>query len=210
MQSPVGWLAPAAECLSLRLKSSGVSVKNEERSIRSPLSHDYDTDTLQMNLKDKLYSGDIMKGLFLAQLIILFHVLIIAILGITVLLLGGLARNLIWIILGVVAVTLILTYVIYRRAKTQGSNMLRDLDQSGAVRGRPLEISFMGGLMSLKVGSPDAPPALEANRIGPIPRLEDAESIRKRELADLAQLLADDMISIEDYTSAKQKILSAN
>jgi len=64
--------------------------------------------------------------------------------------------------------------------------------------------------MSLKVGSPDAPPSLEANRIGPIPRLEDAESIRKRELADLAQLLADDMISIEDYTSAKQKILSAN
>ncbi len=174
------------------------------------MSHDYDTDALQMNLKDKLYSGDIMKGLFLAQLIILFHVLIIAILGITVLLLGGLARNLIWIILGVVAVTLILTYVIYRRAKTQGSNMLRDLDQSGAVRGRPLEISFMGGLMSLKVGSPDAPPSLEANRIGPIPRLEDAESIRKRELADLAQLLADDMISIEDYTSAKQKILSAN
>ena len=161
-----------------------------------------------MKLKDKLNSGEIMKGLFLAQLIILFHVLIIAILGITVLLLGGIARNLIWVILGFVAVTLILTYIIYRRAKTQGSDMLRDLNQSGAMRDRPLEISFMGGLMSLKVGAPDSSPSLEAHRNGSIPRLEDAESVRKRELADLAQMLADDLISSEEYTLAKHKIMS--
>lgn len=161
-----------------------------------------------MKLMDKLNSGEIMKGLFLAQLIILFHVLIIAVLGITVLLLGGLARNLIWIILGSVAVTLILTYIVYRRVKYQGSDMLRDLNQSGAMRDRPLEISVMGGLMSLKIGSTDVRPSLESPVNGPIPQLEDPESIRKRELADLAQLLAEDLISTEEYTLAKHKILS--
>ena len=163
-----------------------------------------------MDIKDKLNSGELMKGLFLAQLIILFHVLIIAVLGITVLLLGGLARNLIWIVLGVIAITLILTFIFYRRAKKHSSDLLHDLDKSGMMRGRPLEISFMGGLMSFRVGSPGSPPALEAGRTPTIPQLEDADAIRKRELADLAQLLADDLISIEEYTSAKQKILSAN
>ena len=163
-----------------------------------------------MSIKEKMQRGELMKGLFLAQLIILFHVLIIAILGVTVLLLGGLARNLVWIILGVIAVTLILTYVIYRRTKTQGKDLLRDLDQAGMMHGRPLEISFMGGMMSFKVGTPNSPKALEANQSGSVPQLEDIETVRKRELADLAQLLADDMISIEEYTSAKQKILAAN
>ena len=163
-----------------------------------------------MNLKDKLNNGELMKGLLLAQLIILFHVLIIAVLGITVLLLGGLARNLVWVILGVVVITLIVTYIIYRRAKKQGSELLRDLNQSGVMHGRPLEISFMGGLMSFKVGTSNAHPALENSRSAPVPQLEDAGTIRKRELADLAQLLADDMISFEEYTSAKHKILSAN
>ena len=162
-----------------------------------------------MTIKDKMQSGELMKGLFLAQLIILFHVFIIAILGITVLLLGGIARNLVWIILGVITATLILTYIIYRRTKSQGKDLLRDLDQTGMMRGRPLEISFMGGMMSFKVGRPDSPPALEAKSNRQIQQLEDLETIRKRELADLAQLLADDMISIEEYTSAKQKIMAA-
>lgn len=163
-----------------------------------------------MNLKDKLNNRELMKGLLLAQLIILFHVLIIAVLGITVLLLGGLARNLVWIILGVGVIILIVTYIIYRRAKTQGSDLLRDLDQSGTMRDRPLEINFMGGLMSFRVGVPNSPPALENRQTGPVPQLVDADTIRKRELADLAQLLAEDMISIEEYTSAKHKILSTN
>jgi hypothetical protein len=182
--------------------------KKQDRWCRIPLNHDHDTDAQPMKLMDKLNSGEILKGLFLAQLIILFHVLIIAVLGIMVLILGGLARNLIWIILGSVAVTLILTYIVYRRVKTQGSDMLRDLNRSGAMRDRPLEISVMGGLMSLKIGSSDSLTSLESNRNGPIPQLEDAESIRKRELTDLAQLLADDLISTEEYTLAKHKILS--
>jgi uncharacterized membrane protein len=161
-----------------------------------------------MKNKSKLQGSEIMKGLLLAQFIILFHVIIIAVLGITVLLLGGFAQNLIWIILGVVIFTLTLTYIIYRRVKIQGRDLLRNLDQSAAMRGRALEISFMGGVMSLKVGSSDALPALEHNGARKIHRLEDSETIRNRDLADLAQLLADDLISIEDYARAKQKILS--
>ena len=161
-----------------------------------------------MKDSSKLQGSEIMKGLLLAQFIILFHVLIIAVLGITILVLGGIAQYLIWIILGVIVITLTLTFFIYRRVKIQGSNLLRNIDQSTAMRGRELEISFMGGLMSLKVGSSDALTALELKGAGKIPRLEDSETIRKRDLADLAQLLADDMISIEEYAKAKQKILS--
>jgi len=43
-----------------------------------------------------------------------------------------------------------------------------------------------------------------------VAQLEDTETIRKRELAELAQLLADDLISAEEFTSARQKIMKPN
>jgi hypothetical protein len=147
-----------------------------------------------------------MKGLFLAHLIILLQLLVIAIIGMTVVFIGGLARYLLWVLLGGGALALVLAYVIYRRLRTSGRDLIKNLDVS-TLQGRPFEIRFLGGLMSFKVGDSDNLPALEHKVSRSVAQLEDTETIRKRELAELAQLLADDLISTEEFTNARQKIM---
>ena len=150
-----------------------------------------------------------MKGLFLAHLIILLQLLVIAIIGMTVVFIGGLARYLLWVLLGGGALVLVLAYVLYRRFRTSGRDLIKNLDVS-TLQGRPFEVRFLGGLMSFKVGDSDNLPALEHKVSRSIAQLEDTETIRKRELAELAQLLADDLISTEEFTSARQKIMRSN
>ncbi len=147
-----------------------------------------------------------MKGLFLAHFIILLQILLVAIIWMTVVFIGGLARYLLWVLLGGGVLVLVLAYVMYRRFRMSGRDLLKDLDGS-TLQGRPFEIRFLGGLMSFKVGESVNLPALEHKVSRSVAQLEDTETIRKRELAELAQLLADDLISIEEFTSARQKIM---
>jgi len=162
-----------------------------------------------MNFIDKIKQSETLKGLFLAHLIILLQLLVIAIIGMTVVFIGGLARYLLWVLLGGGALVLVLAYVLYRRFRTSGRDLIKNLDVS-TLQGRPFEVRFLGGLMSLKVGDSDNLPALEHKVSRSIAQLEDTETIRKRELAELAQLLADDLISTEEFTSARQKIMRSN
>ena len=150
-----------------------------------------------------------MKGLLLAHLIIVLQILVVAIIGMTVIFIGGLARYLLWVLLGGGALFLVLAYVIYRRFRTSGRDLIKNLDVS-SLQGRPFEIRFLGGLMSFKVGDPESLPALEHKVNRSVAQLEDKETIRKRELAELAQLLADDLITTEEFTSARQKIMRSN
>lgn len=159
-----------------------------------------------MNFIDKIKHSETLKGLFLAHLIIVLQILVVAIIGMTVVFIGGLARYLLWVLLGGGALFLILAYVFYRRFKTSGRDLIKNLDVS-TLQGRPFEIRFLGGLMSFKVGGSDNLPALEHKVSRSLAQLEDTETIRKRELAELAQLLADDLISTEEFTSARQKIM---
>jgi hypothetical protein len=159
-----------------------------------------------MNFIDKIKQSETMKGLFLAHLIILLQLLVIAVIGMTVVFIGGLARYLLWVLLGGGALALVLAYVIYRRLRTSGRDLIKNLDVS-TLQGRPFEIRFLGGLMSFKVGDSDNLPALEHKVSRSVAQLEDTKTIRKRELAELAQLLADDLISTEEFTNARQKIM---
>jgi hypothetical protein len=159
-----------------------------------------------MNLIDKIKQSETLKGLLLAHFIILLQIFVIAVIGMTVVFIGGLARYLLWVLLGGGALFLVLAYVIYRRFKMSGRDIINNLDVS-TLQGRPFEIRFLGGLMSFKVGESDSVPALEHKVGRSVAQLEDTETIRKRELAELAQLLADDLISTEEFTSARQKIM---
>ena len=162
-----------------------------------------------MSFIDKIKQSETIKGLFLAHLIILLQIFVVAIIGMTVIFIGGLARYLLWVLLGGGALILVLAYVIYRRFRTSGRDLIKNLDVS-TLQGRPFEVRFLGGLMSFKVGDSDNLPALEHKVSRSLAQLEDTETIRKRELAELAQLLADDLISTEEFTSARQKIMRSN
>ena len=72
-----------------------------------------------MNLIDKIKHSETMKGLFLAHLIIVLQILLVAIIGMTVVFIGELARYLLWVLLGGGTIALVLAYVFYRRFRTK-------------------------------------------------------------------------------------------
>jgi hypothetical protein len=162
-----------------------------------------------MGLIGKIKNSDTVKGVLLAHIIILLQILLVAVIVMVVVFIGGLARYLLWVLIGGATVALITAYVVYRRAKKNGREILDSLDGS-ALKGRPFEISFLGGLMSFKVGDADSIPALEHGAKRPLAQLEDMEAIRKRELAELARLLADDLISTDEFASARDKIMQGS
>jgi hypothetical protein len=76
--------------------------------------------------------------------------------------------------------------------------------------GRSVEISFLGGLASLKIGGEHHnPPALNSSSSGHIKQLEDPESIRNKEFSELVRLLEKNLITFEEYNKFKEQIFKS-
>ena len=98
----------------------------------------------------------------------------------------------------------------YRHIKTRGKQTLRDIEESTIFRNRSFEVRLLGGMASLKFGHPggraaieDAAPATQNQRY----QLEDPETSQVRELTALADMLEKNLITLEEFSRAKEKIL---
>lgn len=144
-------------------------------------------------------------GVFAAYMVLILHLVLIAALGLLVLFFRGFVTYMLWIFLGGTALLLVSAYLIYRRVKTEGMN-LKDAMNSPAFRGKAMEVSLLGGLASFRVGDTNAFPQLEDRGLPPPLQLEDPETVRIRELAELARLLENDLITREEFNQAKQRL----
>ena len=162
-----------------------------------------------MQSKDENWSGDIFKGVLLVHVILGLQVLLIGLLGLMVVFLGGAARYMLWIFLGGAFLLILSAYLFYRRAKARGKSALQDLAQSDIFAQGNVEVSFLGGLASLKVNRLPADRALPDSLTGQNLQLEDPETIRIRELTQLAQMLEKDLITLDEYSRAKKHILKS-
>jgi len=156
---------------------------------------------------EKLKGGfDLTKGVFLAYFILVLHIFLIAGLGLVVLFFRGFVSYMIWVFIGGTALLMLSAYYFYKRMRSEGKN-IEDLLNSKAFQGRSVEVSLLGGLASVRVGQPEGLPALEARVVEPIRQLEDPDSIRTRELTELARLFEKELITLDEYTLAKQRLL---
>jgi hypothetical protein len=85
---------------------------------------------------------------------------------------------------------------------------LKEMMNSPMFRGREVEISFLGGMASLKVGKPRQP--LIEHYPGDIKQLEDPDTLHLRELNELVRLFENNLITLEEYNQAKKQIFSSN
>ena len=153
-------------------------------------------------------SAEIFKGVLLIHLILIFHLVFIALLGLTVIFLGGISRYIVWILLGGILLALLSGYIFYRYLKSKGKKALHDLENSSIVKNRSVEIRFLGGMASLKLGNPSDAAALEGDSVNQRLQLEDPRTIHIRDLGDLARMYEKNLISHEEFTQAKKKILN--
>jgi hypothetical protein len=94
----------------------------------------------------------------------------------------------------------------YRKLKRDGRS-LGDALRSSTFQGRPVEISLLGGMASLKVGTPGSAPAVESPTADPARQLEDPATVKIRELSELARLLENDLITQDEFELAKRQLL---
>lgn len=157
------------------------------------------------DIKTKTDDGTV-RGVLLAHLVLILHLVFIALLGILVLFFRGVVNYMLWIFIGGSAVIGISAWLIYRRMKREGKS-LKEMLRTSDFRGRSVEISLLGGFASMKIGDVAPPPLLGTRTARPTHQLEDGTTQRIRELSELARLFEKELITPEEYESAKQMLL---
>ena len=152
---------------------------------------------------------NLFKAVLMTHIILFLHLLIIVGLVLMVVFFRGVTQHMLWVFLGATGLLMLSVLIIYWRIKSKGKKMLHDIENSTLYQGRSFEVSFLRGLASLKFGKPDdrkaiGNPASEARF-----QLEDPESVRIRELAELARMYEKNLITSEEYNRAKNHILKS-
>lgn len=151
--------------------------------------------------------SELFKGVMLAHLILGLHLVLFALIGLLVIFFGGIARYWGWILLAGLALAGFAAWIVYRKLKAQGRNIVKDLRGVSVPSGSTLEVSFLGGLASVKFARPaHAAPQIAAPAAPAL--LEDPESQRIRELTTLAQMYERKLLTLEEFERAKGAILN--
>jgi len=165
-----------------------------------------------MIFTNKNDNPNIFKSVLMAYFILLLHVFLIGFLGILVIFFAGIVNYMVWIFLAASAVILLSGYYFYKRMKEEGKTF-REMIDSPLFSGRAIEVSFLGGFASLKLGKPAIMPMI-GNSNTHVTRIEDQVEDRIKnqsgcfvnELTELMHLLEKNLITLEEYNIAKKRI----
>ena len=159
--------------------------------------------------KKRFDNGSVIKSIFIAYFILLFHVALLAVLGIVVLFFGGIVNYLVWFLIGGGVLVAGTTFAVLRFLKKQ-SLSLSKLMMLPEFRGKNLEVNLLGGLASMKINGAsgsDGDGLIEHDaKQHQTRRIASPESTRVRELTELADLLEKELITPEEYNRAKREL----
>ena len=152
-------------------------------------------------------SNGVIKSIFLAYFILILHILLVAGLGVLIIFFRGVVNYMLWIFIIGTGIIIFSAYRFYRKMKREGKT-LKEMMNSPMFRGREVEISFLGGMASLKVGKPTQ--TLIEHYPEQIKQLEDPEAVHLKELNELVRLFENNLITLEEYNQAKKQIFNSN
>lgn len=160
-----------------------------------------------MKSSQKKESNGILKSIFVAHMILVLHLFLIAGLGCMILFFRGIVQYMLWILIIGSAAIFIIGYLLRKKMIREG-RQLRDMLSLPAFSGRTIEVSILGGMASLRLESP--------NQLNPLPqqisnqsgRLLDTESFQLMELSELVDLLNKNLITLEEYHKFKTKLMN--
>jgi hypothetical protein len=155
--------------------------------------------------KDEQKEKGLFGSIFTAYFVLGFHVLLVVLLCLAVVFLRGFNEYLGWIVFGGLSLIGFSIYLFVRKMR-RDNKRIRDIIKDPAFQGKSLEISFLGGMASLKVADNSTAPR-EIGPLQPPPQLEDPRTVRIRELTQIANLLENHLITQEEYDRLKDEIL---
>ncbi|MBC2716368.1 MAG: DUF423 domain-containing protein [Desulfobacteraceae bacterium] len=152
---------------------------------------------------------NITNSLILASSILIFHVILLAGLGILVLFFSGIVNYIFWVFLvgsGLISGSV---YLLYRYMKKEGGTAFLKILSLPELKGKNVEVNLLGGLASFKIARDTRDPRVIESDAMPVSRqLEDPDSRRLRELMELARMLEKNLITLEEYNQVKKSLLN--
>jgi hypothetical protein len=148
----------------------------------------------------------LFKSVMLAYFVLVLHVLLMVGLGFLVIFFRGIIHYMLWIFLAGSAAIIASGFYFYKRMKAEGKTVKQML-KTPLLNGRPVEVSLLGGLASFRVGSSTRNFELDTDGVHTVHQIEDSETMRIREITELAKLLENNLITREEYDKAKKRIL---
>jgi len=161
-----------------------------------------------MQLKNKNNQDGVLKSVFTAYFILVLHIFLIAGLGVLVLFFRGVVSYMLWIFLGGTGTIALVGYLTWKRMKTEGKS-LNEMLSLPIFKGKSVEVSVFGGLASLKIENNGNGKALDTRIADTKSLLEDPETVHIRELTTLVHMLDKNLITLDEYNKAKQKIFNS-
>jgi len=158
----------------------------------------------------KLKSSDshLASSVLLAFSILLFHVLLLAAIGLLVIIFRGIVNYLVSILLGGALLAGAGLFVLYRYMQKEKS-VVSKLLELPEFKNRKVEVNILGGLASFKIDPDDQARSAIDTEVTPLThRLDDPDSLRVRELSELARLFEKGLISLEEYDRGKKDLLN--
>jgi len=149
----------------------------------------------------------VASGIFLGYFVLILHLLLIVGVGVAVVFLRGLVAYMEWILAGGLLLILFSGYYFYRRLRKNGQQ-IQEILKDPAFRGQNVEVSFLGGMASLRIGRDANAPPLGAIPGPVIQQIEDPETMRRRELSRLADLFEKELITREEFQQLKDELLT--
>lgn len=152
--------------------------------------------------------SNITNSLVLASAILIFHVFLLAGLGILVLFFSGIVNYIFWIFLAGSVLITGAVYLFFRYMKKKGGTAFLKIMSLPELNGKNVEVNLLGGLASFKIASDTTElQVIESNVIPVARQLEDLDSKRIRELTELAGMLEKNLITLEEYHQVKKSLL---
>lgn len=149
----------------------------------------------------------IAKNIFIGYFVLILHILLLVLLGVFIVFFRGLIAYMPWIVGGGVCLLIISGVWFYQRMK-KGQISLAETLNSGVPKDRPVEISFLGGLASVRLGTTRSG---SDQYVAEVPlQLEDSETSRLRSLDRLVEMYKNDLISKEEFAILKQDVLQGS
>ncbi len=153
--------------------------------------------------------GNLFKAILMTHFILFLHLLIIVGIVLMVIFFRGVSQHFLWILLGAIVFLMLSAYIVYRGIKSNGKQMLRDINNSSMYQGGGLEVSFLRGLVSLKLGRPNDLKYIDNQSRGANLQLEDPKTVQIRELTELARMYEKNLITADEYDRTKKQIMKS-
>lgn len=151
----------------------------------------------------------LVKSIFTAYAILLLHLLLLAGAGVAVVLFKGVYQYLPWIMGFIGLAVLAVAFLYYRRLSRSSSDISRFFSMPG-LEDRTIDVKLLGGIASFKISPREnGQTRLEQKPvISPAGLIDETISdATEQKILKLAALLEKDLITKEEFETAKQKIL---